>query len=70
MAGRGVYAIGAAADKQARAKKSEAERAATVKVLRVDFTSRKGGSQLGLGPRDNGQEWNGLPDLGSGPKDR
>ena len=28
------------------------------------------GSQLGLGPRDNGQERNGLPDLGSGPKDR
>ena len=28
------------------------------------------GSQLGLGPRDNGQEQNGLPDPGSGPKDR
>ena len=28
------------------------------------------GSQLGLGPRDNGQERNGLPDPGSGPKDR
>ena len=28
------------------------------------------GSQLGLGPRDNGQERNGLPDPGRGPKDR
>ena len=28
------------------------------------------GSQLGLGPRDNRQERNGLPDPGSGPKDR
>ena len=31
MAGRGVYAIGATADRQVRAKKSEAKRAATVK---------------------------------------
>ena len=38
-------------------------------VLRVDFTSRKG-VPIGLGPRDNGQERNGLPDPGSGPKDR
>ena len=28
------------------------------------------GSQLGLGPRNNGQERNGLPDPGRGPKDR
>ena len=28
------------------------------------------GSQLGLGPRDNGQERSGLPDPGSGPKDK
>ena len=38
-------------------------------LLRVDLPLGRG-SQLRLGPRNNGQERNGLPDPGSGPKDR